>query len=210
MGITVDEVLKEGLVNADKEWSPSLKAIRQTLRELGRWNMPFILAHTVIATLPLLSSFLLGATIDALIGARGVGVMTSELTSDLWRFGTLLLVVFACYIFTAKFSGQAAQAGSALVYLIALTCLVIGLVLREQWEFALVTVALQALLSMFGTKLWLRFAWLTAGIVAAIIAVQSVLQVTISRSSTVGEGLAIIALIVWSIVLLKLRLIRPS
>lgn len=209
MGITVDQVLKEGLLNLEREWLPNLRAVKQTLRELGRWSLPFVLAHVVIAALPVLSSFLLGSTIDALIGARGVGVMTSELTGDLWRFGALLLIVFISYVFTAKFSGQAAQAGNSLAYSVALSFLLLGLLVSGQWEVALVLGLAQLLLSMYGSKLWLRVAWLTAAIMGAVIAIHSILEVTISRSGTVGEGLALVALIVWSIVLLKLRLIRP-
>ncbi len=210
MAVTIDAVFRDGLIAANAEWSAAIRQLRQTLSGLCKWAPLFVLTHAVIAVFPVASSLLFGATIDALIGARGVGVMTSDLTTDLWRFGGLILAVFVSYLFTMKFSGLAAASGLAIEGFLASSLLLIALAWSVQWAFIATLILAHLLLSMYGAKLYIRLAILTLVLVAVIVTINSSLNFTVTRSITVGEGLTVIALVAWSAVILKLRLLRTS
>lgn len=51
----------------------------------------------------------LGNFIDAAIGARGIGVVTSEFRADVWVFLFVLLVVYAATVFLKRLSGLSAS-----------------------------------------------------------------------------------------------------
>lgn len=174
------------------------------------WSLLFVSAHAVIAATPYVSSWLLGDTVNALIGARGIGTMTKELSTLLWYSGGAVLIVFLAYIFTLKFSGRAALAGRVLEITLALFLVSIGLALHGRLSALFVFLLLHLLLSMYRERKIIAIGILALAIIAAVLETNTIVHFTISRSLTIGEGITVITLVIWSLGLLKLRFIRSS
>ena len=182
--------------------------LKQVTQALGLWSGVFVIAQIVLGFLPMVMALTLGLTVDAMIGARGIGVMTSDLNAQLMRWVLMLVIGFAAYFFTLRFSGKAAEVGHALRDIVLFSALLVFFVGSQQILLAAVYLLMLALDYVFGDDRRIRFASLAVIVIVGMMIAHTLIRFTILRSYTVGEGLGIVTAIVTFMVFFKFRLIR--
>lgn len=145
-----------------------------------------LISHVFIGLLPLLELITLFGLTDALIGARGIGVWTSDVTTFMWYQVGLLIVAIPALFFSSQLSGVTKRLGwtaaeAALIASLFFAALPIAPILL----FALLVGAFVA--SYFPHK----FVLLGYSVVVILLMVNNfsnVLRVTVLRGATVGEA----------------------
>lgn len=182
------------------------KDVGNVFQALGAWGMVFLLVELVLGLLPINIVLALGKTVDAMIGARGIGVVTSDVNDSLSKWLIMLIVGFLAYLFTVRFTGKAAEVGRGLREIVVFGSLTIYLVIIHQFFLAFVFLSILAIDVIFSDKVRVRLASLLVAIVVSSVIAHDLVQYTVLRSFTVGEGLTMIAAIAMFVVFLKLRI----
>lgn len=177
---------------------------------LGIWGIIFLLSELVLGCLPLLVVLTLGWTVDAMIGARGIGVVTSDVNHELTRWLLILVIGFLAYLFSARFTGKAGEVGRGLREIVTFATLLLYLISIHQVFLFLVFSFLLGLDWLFVQFVQIRFANLGVSLFVGSLYVHQLVKFTIGRAFTVGEGLAMIGAIVMFVVCLKLRIAVTS
>lgn len=180
--------------------------VGNVFQALGAWGVVFLLVEIVLGLLPLACTFTLGRTVDAMIGARGIGVVTSDVNHELMRWLMILLIGFLAYLFSIRFTGKAGEVGRGLRDLVAFTSLLIYLITINQIGLSLLFLIVLVVDSSLAQKLKVRVAGLLVAILAGSASAHHLIRFTVARAFTVGEGLAMIAAIVMVIVFMKMRI----
>lgn len=177
---------------------------------LGLWGVVFFGANVILGVLPLGVTVSLGKLVDAMIGARGIGAMTSEVTESMWRFLIIMIISFFAYLFVVRFKERAAAIGGVLRDAVIALSLLIFLLLHQQpgLAFFLTLVLLIDVLAFETFQLRLGVLGLT--ILVSILVAEKAVRFTVLRSFTVGEGIAILVAMAMMLVLLKIRFARPA
>ena len=181
----------------------------QVLGVLQVWSVLYLLVQIILGLLPLLAVLILGNTVDALIGARGIGAVTSDLTKHLGYWLALMVVAFLAYIFSLRFSGKAASVGKDVRDLISFGSLIVYLIGILQILLAVIF-ALIVVFEIASPSLKAKLAGLLVAIVTGIIAANTLIKFTVHRSFTVGEGLAMIGAVAMFVVVYKMRIARTD
>ncbi len=177
---------------------------------LGIWGVIFFLAHVVLGAMPLSVAILLGELIDAMIGARGIGTMTSEVTGSMWRFLALMMLTFVAYLFVARFRDRAAGIGGMLRDVVMTLCLLAFLITQQQSGLAFFLMVTLLVDVFFLETFQLRLGVLGLAILVNILIAEKIVRFTVLKSFTIGEGIAILVVMAMMLTLLKIRFARPS
>lgn len=172
---------------------------------LGAWSIVFILVEIILGLLPLLSALTLGKTVDAMIGARGIGVVTSDVNTALTHWLVILLVGFVAYLFTVRFTGKAADVGRAFRDTVLFVSLLGYFVTLHQLFSAFVFFIVLGVDTFF-YDLRMKVASLLVTLITGSLVAHTLIRFTVARAFTVGEGLAMIGAIVLFVVFLKMKL----
>ena len=172
---------------------------------LGAWGVIFLLGEIVLGLLPLSIVLTLGATVDAMIGARGIGVVTSDVNDQLIRWLVILLASFLAYLFTVRFTGKAGDVGRGLREIVLFSSLLLYLIGIHQVFLAFVYLAVLVIDVLFVQNVRIRLAGLLLAILSGSAIAHAIIRFTALRSFTVGEGLAMVTGIAMFVVCLKLR-----
>lgn len=173
---------------------------------LGVWGVVFLLVELVLGLLPIMFVLTLGKTVDAMIGARGIGVVTSDVNHELVRWLVLLIVGFLAYLFSIRFTGKAGEVGRGLRDIVAFTSLLVYLITIHQIGLSLLLLLVLVVDVVFVNDVRVRLAGLLIAILAASAAAHHLIRFTVARAFTVGEGLAMVAAIAMVIVFMKMRI----
>ena len=173
---------------------------------LGLWGILFLVVELVLGLLPIFGVLTLGATVDAMIGARGVGVVTSDVNRELSRWLVMLIVGFLAYLFSARFTGKAGEVGRGLREIIIFGSLLVYSLTIQQFFLASVFLVIVMIDSLFAHDVRVRIASLSVAILAGSAIAHTLIRYTVLRSFTVGEGLTMVAAIAVFVVFLKLRI----
>lgn len=182
--------------------------LKNVITALGVWSSVFILAEVILGLLSVAGVMTLGLTIDAVIGARGIGVMTTDVTSQLWRWLLILLIGFAAYMFVQRFSGKAAAVGQNIAELIFSVAMFAYFLFAQQYLLVCIYFVLWLAEVFFLRDRRVRLLILSIAILISIYAVKVLIGYTVLRAYTVGEGLALVAAIIVSVISFKLRWLR--
>lgn len=177
---------------------------------LRAWGSIFLFVQLVLGVLPLSIALTLGWTVDAMIGARGIGVMTSDVNHELTRWLVILVSGFLAYLFSVRFTGKAGEVGRGLREIVTFATLLLYLISIHQVFLSLVFSFLLGLDWLFVQNVQIRFANLGVSLLIGSLYVHQLVKFTIGRAFTVGEGLAMIGAIVMFVVCLKLRIAVTS
>lgn len=173
---------------------------------LGVWGVVFLLVELVLGLLPIMSVLTLGKTVDAMIGARGIGVVTSDVNHELIRWLVLLIAGFLAYLFSIRFTGKAGEVGRGLRDFVAFMSLLMYLITIHQIGLSLLLLLVLVVDVIFAYDVRVRLAGLLVAILAASAAAHNLIRFTVARAFTVGEGLAMVAAIAMVIVFMKMRI----
>lgn len=173
---------------------------------LGIWGIFFLLVQIILGLLPLFAMLTLGKTVDAMIGARGIGVVTSDVRDQMAVWLGIIVVTFIAYVFSVRFTGKSGLVGRGLRDSVLFGSLLVYLVTVNQIFLALVFLVTLVVDVVFTASLRIRLMNLFITILAGCSAAQTLIRYTVLRSFTVGEGLTMIAVVVLFVVFLKLRL----
>ena len=177
---------------------------------LGAWGAIFFLTNLVLGLLPLGLAVSLSKLVDAMIGARGIGTMTSEVTGGMWRFLLLMVVAFISYLFIVRFKDRSATVGAMLRDVTMSTSLLIFLIVHQQIGLSFGLALLLLLDTLVLSTFRARLVCLAIAILVSVVAAEEIIRFTVHRAFTVGEGLAILAAIAMLLALMKMRLARHS
>ncbi len=181
----------------------------QVLSVLQVWSILYLLVQIILGLLPLLAVLILGNTVDALIGSRGIGVVTSDLTQQLGYWLALMVLAFLAYIFSLRFTGKAGSVGRDLRDLIAFTSLIVYFIGILQL-FLAVAFTVVIIFEIASDTLRAKLVGLLSAVVIGILIANNLVKFTVSRSFTVGEGMAMIGAIAVFVVVLKMRIARTG
>ncbi|MFZ2681663.1 MAG: hypothetical protein WAZ14_01010 [Patescibacteria group bacterium] len=186
------------------------QAVGDVFQALGWWGIPFLAAQIALGLLPLALILTLGDTVDAMNGARGIGVITSDLNAALSRWLIILLITFAAYLFSLRFTGKAGEVGRGLRELV-----IFGVLLSYLLGINQALLAILAGLVLLADVLWsqvmrVRLVGLCVLVLAGSLAAHAIIKFTVLRSFTVGEGLTMVTGIVMLVVCLKLRIAKST
>jgi hypothetical protein len=173
---------------------------------LGWWGIVFLLVELVLGLLPIFGVVTLGGTVDAMIGARGIGVVTSDVNHELSRWLVMLIVGFLAYLFSARFTGKAGEVGRGLRDIVIFGSLLGYLVTIQQFFLVFVFLLILTIDITFAHDVRVRMASLLVAILAGSAIAHTLIRYTVLRSFTVGEGLTMVAAIALFVVFLKLRI----
>lgn len=180
--------------------------VGMVFQALVLWGIIFLLVEIVLGLLPLVIVLTLGSTVDAMIGARGIGVVTSDLNQELVRWLTILIVAFLAYLFSARFTGKAGEVGRGLRDATIFTSLLVYLITINQILLALMFLSIIVIDFVWSSDMRIRIVSLLVAILAGSLIAHTLVRFTVARSFTVGEGLAMIGAIVMFVVCLKMRI----
>ena len=182
------------------------KDVGNVFQALGAWGVIFLLVEIVLGLLPISIVLTLGQTVDAMIGARGIGVVTSDVNDSLSRWLAMLIVGFLAYLFSIRFTGKAAEVGKGCREIVTFGSLVTYLIIIHQFFLAFLFVFILTVDILFSHNVRIRLASLLVAIIAGSAIAHDLVRYTVLRSFTVGEGLTMIAAIALFVVFLKLRI----
>jgi hypothetical protein len=184
------------------------RAVGDVFQALGGWGIVFLLVQLLLGLLPVFVVLTLGSTVDAMIGARGIGVVTSDLNDQLGRWLVMLVVAFLAYVFSARFTGKAGEVGRGLRDIVIFGSLLVYLVTIQQIFLAGILLLILATDIIFFHDVRVRMAGLLLAILVGSAIAHTLIRFTVLRSYTVGEGLTMVAAITMLMVCLKLRIAR--
>jgi hypothetical protein len=180
--------------------------VGSVFQALGVWGIVFLLVELILGVLPLFIALSLGTTVDAMIGARGIGVVTSDVNDQLARWLVVLILAFLAYLFTAKFTGKAGEVGRGLRDIVIFSTLIIYFVTLSQILLVLIFLLVLAIDVVFAENIRVRMGNLLVAIVVGSAVAHTLIRFTVLRSFTVGEGLAMVTAIALFVIFLKLRI----
>jgi hypothetical protein len=180
--------------------------VGNVFQALGAWGVVFLLVELILGLLPVFVVLTLGLTVDAMIGARGIGVVTSDVNDQLARWLVMLIVAFLAYLFTARFTGKAGEVGRGLREIVTFSSLFVFLITINQVFLAIIFLLILGIDIVWSHDSRVRVAGLLVAILSASLAAHTLVRYTVARSFTVGEGLAMIGGIAMVVVFLKLRI----
>ena len=149
--------------------------------------------------MPFLELHLIGDFVDALIGARGIGIWTSDITNFIWYQFTLIVLCIPALVFSNQISGTVKRLG----------ILTSEIFLCVSLFFAALPVApillpIIVIVGFFASLLEKKILLLIYSLLILLLMQNSIaklINVTIHRGATVGEALfwggSFIALLGW-------------
>jgi hypothetical protein len=203
--MTFDWIMRQWLTLSPKT-KQFFEDLKQIVRALGWWSGMFITAEVVLGLLPLAMVITLGAAVDAMIGARGIGVMTSDIQRQLAVWMILMLLGFFTYVFAMRFTGKAGSVGTQLRSGVTFSSLIIYLCLSRQIFLSFVYAILLVADVAFSDFPKMRIINLTLVVIIGMIVAQTFVRFTVFRAFTVGEGLSLAIAVTVFMIFYKLRL----
>jgi hypothetical protein len=180
--------------------------VGHVFQALGFWGVIFLGVQIILGVLPLLFVLTLGSTVDAMIGARGIGVVTGDVNQQLSRWLILLIITFVAYLFSVRFTGKAGEVGRGLRNVVIFGCLLGYFVTINQIFLGFIFLLALVVDLVWSRVMGLRMANLFVVILVGSSVAHTLIRYTVLRSFTVGEGLTMVAAIAMFVVFLKLRI----
>ena len=180
--------------------------VGNVFQALGIWGIVFLLVEIILGLLPIFIVISIGSTVDAMIAARGIGVVTSDLNEQLARWLVMLILAFFAYLFTVRFTGKAGEVGRGLRDILIFFTLLVYLVTIGQFFLVFMFLLAIFLDVVFAHDVRVRMLNLFVTILVASAIAHSLIKFTVLRSFTVGEGLTMVAAVAMFVVFLKLRI----
>lgn len=163
------------------------------VRALGVWAVPFVLSIIAIAALPAVFATHIGKLTDAIIGARGVGTMTIDVTRAIRILTGATIVGFLAEMFLSRFEGKAGVMASTAYGLGVLVVLAIMLGNLGWYGVALWPIVLLVTRTILKKIPYLQFVFVIPVVLLFLSCATNVIQYATIRAITVGAAMSTVA-----------------
>lgn len=163
------------------------------MRALGPWAIPFVVSNVILAVVPFVFAKNIGTTTDAIIGARGIGAMTADVSVAVRTFVIIILLGFASYTFLSRFEGKASQIGQTFHEIFSLSLLAGLLIDLEWWGVAIFTVILLPIKVIFSPFSYVRYLLVIPAVFLFAKCASTVIEYAVIRAITVGDAMTTVA-----------------
>lgn len=136
---------------------------------------------------PVLELITLYGLLDALIGARGIGTWTKDITTFLWYQIALMILLVPAVFVSQQFTGTARRIGIILAETLMIASLFIAALPIAPILLFLILVA--AFISHYFTNRFLMLGYSIVTLLLASWSLYSIFQITVHRGATVGEAI---------------------
>lgn len=183
----------DGLAHARLMMENFVADFWKLLKALGPWAVPFVVSYTILAIIPLIFAMNIGYLTDAIIGARGVGTMTGDVTNTLRTFIIVTFLGFAGYTFLSRFEGKARDIGQTFCDIVMVVCLFIYLLSLNWWTVAMLTVFLLPIRVILYKIRYLEYLFIVPPVLLFASCASKVINYAAIRAVTVGDAMSTIA-----------------
>jgi hypothetical protein len=178
------------------------------LKALGPWAAPFILSYLILGFIPFIFAMNIGGLTDAIIGARGIGAMTVDVSNALRTFVIISLLGFASYTFLSRFEGKAAVLGQTFAEIVALLLLT-GFMFDLGWWMTSVLIVLLLPIRIILDKLpYVRYVLVLPAVFLFAKCASTVIEYAVIRAITVGDAMSTVAAAGFLTVIVCILLLR--
>lgn len=192
----IQSVLRDGLQSVITLIQNDARLLARTLPK--QWLGAFVVAIVFVATLPLAMFFVASGTIDAWIGARGLGAATSSVYGLPFAFVVTVAAMWVAQAFIQMFEGKLRSVArrrslELSVVFASITLIVLG------W-MALGIFGLMTALVLSARELplwWQRTIVSLPTITMGVFATERAVRFVVSRAISVGDGVVTLAVLVF-------------
>lgn len=193
MAFNAQLFLLDSLKSAREEAESFAADFLKLSKALGIWAVPFILSIIVIAALPTVFSKHIGKLTDAIIGARGVGTMTIDVTRAIHILTGATVAGFLAEMFLSRFEGKASSLAHLSYMIGALVVLAVTLMNLGWWGVALWPILLILVRVLLKKVPYLQYAFVIPVVFLFLYCATTVIEYAAIRAITVGGAMTTVA-----------------
>ena len=189
----IQSFLLDGLKTAREDAESLAGDFLKLVKALGLWAVPFALSIIAIAALPAVFSRHIGKLTDAIIGARGVGTMTIDVTRAIHVLTGATIAGFLSEMFLSRFEGKAERLAQTAYSLGAFVVLAIMLMSLGWWGVAIWPIVLIAFRAFLKKVPYLQYVFVVPVVFLFLHCATSVIEYAAIRAITVGGAMTTVA-----------------
>lgn len=179
----------DGLKSFREDLESYFADLWRLLRALGVWGVAFVLSAIILMALPVIFSVHIGKLTDAIIGARGIGVMTVDVTKALRMLLGATIFGFLAEMFLSRFEGKAATLTKALYTIGATIVLFVMLLNLGWWGMAIWPLLLLILRRVLNKVPYLQYVFVVPVVLLFLSLATNVITYAVIRAVTVGDAM---------------------
>jgi hypothetical protein len=189
----VQVFLLDGLKTAREDVEIFASDFFKLAKALGIWSVPFVLSIIAIAGLPAVFATHIGKLTDAIIGARGVGTMTIDVTRAIRILTGATVVGFLAEMFLSRFEGKASVLARSAYGLGAFVVLAVMLMNLGWYGVALWPVILLVVRTILKKVPYLQYVFVIPVVLLFLSCATNVIENAAIRAITVGSAMSTVA-----------------
>ncbi|MFA5947199.1 MAG: hypothetical protein WC813_04220 [Patescibacteria group bacterium] len=190
---TIQQFFLDGLKSAREDVEFFASDFLKLAKALGIWAVPFALSIIAIAGLPAVFATHIGKLTDAIIGARGVGTMTIDVTRAIRILTGATVVGFLAEMFLSRFEGKASVLARSAYGLGAFGVLAVMLLNLGWYGVAIWPVVLLVIRTILKKVPYLQFVSVIPVVLLFLSCATNVIQYASIRAVTVGAAMTTVA-----------------
>ena len=211
MAFNVQQFFLDSLKSSREDVEVFAHDIWKLLKALGIWAIPFVLSIIAIAGLPAVFATHIGKLTDAIIGARGVGMMTIDVTRAIRILTGATVVGFLAEMFLSRFEGKASSLASRTYAIGALVVLAITIFNLGWYGVAIWPVVLVVTRIILKKVPYLQYLFIVPVVLLFLSCATNVIQYAAIRAVTVGAAMStVVAAGIYAVVVAGVLLKRNS
>lgn len=189
----VQGFLLDGLRVAREDVESYASDLFKLLKAVGIWSIPFCLSVIVIAGLPAVFATHIGKLTDAIIGARGVGTMTIDVTRAIRILTGATIAGFLAEMFLSRFEGKAGALARHAYNLGALVVLMFMIAGLGWYGVAFWPIVLLVIRTILKKVPYLQYVFVIPVVLLFLSCATNVIQYASIRAVTVGAAMSTVA-----------------
>lgn len=193
MILNIQQFLLNGLASFRESVESFASDFLKLVKALGVWAVPFVLSIIAIAVLPVVFATYIGKLVDAIIGARGVGTMTIDVTRAIRILTGATVVGFLADMFLSRFEGKAAQLAHSSLVLGSFVVLFAFILSLGWWGVAMWPVVLLVVRVILKKVPYLQYVFVIPVVLLFLFCANNVIQYAVIRAITVGSAMSTVA-----------------
>jgi len=191
--VSAQQFLLDGLKSAREDVELFAFDFLKLVKALGAWSVPFVLSIITIAVLPVIFASHIGKLTDAIIGARGIGTMTIDVTRAIRILTGATIAGFLAEMFLSRFEGKAGSMARTAYSIGALLVLAIMLLNLGWYGVALWPIVLLVIRTILNKVPYLQYVFVIPVVLLFLSCATNVIQYATIRAITVGSAMSTVA-----------------
>ncbi len=193
MAFDVQQFFLDSLKSSREDVELFASDFLKLVKALGIWAVPFCLSIIAVASLPAVFAANIGKLTDAIIGARGVGTMTIDVTQAIRILTVATVIGFLAEMFLSRFEGKASNLARATYSLGALVILMIMIFNLGWYGVAIWPIILLVVRIILKKVPYLQYAFVIPIVLLFLSCATNVIQYASIRAVTVGAAMTTVA-----------------